>query len=38
VGVVFAVLTAGRAAPAQEDPVQRGEGVALVLRGLSLDA
>ena len=32
------VLTAGRTTPAQGEPVQRGEGVALVLRGLGLDA
>ena len=31
-------LTAGRATPAQGEHVQRGEGVALVLRGLALDA
>ena len=32
------VLTASRTTPAQGEPVQRGEGVALVLRGLALDA
>ena len=32
------VLTAGRSTPAQGQPVQRGEGVALVLRGLGLSA
>ena len=32
------VLTAGRTTPAQGEPVQRGEGVALVLRGLALEA
>ena len=30
-------LTAGRTTPAQGELVQRGEGVALVLRGLALD-
>ena len=32
------ILTAGRATPTQEESVQRGEGVALVLRGLAVSA
>ena len=32
------ILTSGRSTPAQGEKVQRGEGVALVLRGLALVA